>query len=173
MDSISPSFGVQLSPIFSLFRISYTSDWGYFSLFTKIPIFVVIELSWSQYCYLILAGVSHTNFLGKYIVFRRRSMLVFYQSWSQHVTDFWCTPARSGHSDRYVGIKVWLTAFTCHWSLTPTSGTHRLGGVSRIRISTRQIRYVRAWSFNATKISFKIREYCDPKETAKRQKVVY
>ena len=42
-------------------------------------------------------------------------MLVFYQSWSQHVTDFWFTPARSGHSDRYVGIKVWLTAFTCHW----------------------------------------------------------
>ena len=44
MDSISPSFGVQLSPIFSLFRISYTSDlWGYFSLFTKIPNYVVIE----------------------------------------------------------------------------------------------------------------------------------
>jgi hypothetical protein len=31
---------------------------------------------------------------------------------------------------------------------------------------------VRAWSFIASKISFKIREYCDPKETAKRQKVV-
>ena len=142
---------------------------GYFSLFTQIQNFVVIELLWSQYSYLILA----TNFLGKYIVLRRRSLLVFYQSWSQHVTDFWCTPARSGHSDRYVGIKVWLTAFTCHWSLTPTSGTHRLGWVSRIRISIWQIRCVRAWSFIATKISFKIREYYDPKETAKRQKVVY
>jgi hypothetical protein len=30
------------------------------------------------------------------------------------ITDYWCTLARSGYPDRYVGIKVLITAFTCH-----------------------------------------------------------